>query len=100
MKIDDLNNFLEELTHEDITTERQLEIFGSIRTGFEDLYNEHQDLVTNTEKLQNDYESLRKKRVDEFFGRGTEVDKKKIDESEGNDNTPEGQVTIDDILDV
>lgn len=72
MSIDEFNNLLEELTHEDLTTDRQLEIFSSLQSDKQKHIDDYNTLSDNTNKLQDDFNAMRKKKVDDFFHKGTE----------------------------
>lgn len=99
MTREDLDNILEELTHEDITTERQLEIFSKIQSNFDEQVTTIKDLTDSSAKLQADYMTLKQKSVNDFFHIGRESEKAKKEFNKDNHDVPiEGQVTIDDIL--
>ena len=74
MTREELDTLLQELTSEDLTTERQLEIFSAIRTDKEESTNNYNTLLANSEKLKNDYDSLKKKSIEDFFNVGTKVE--------------------------
>ena len=74
MTREELDTLLQELTSEDLTTERQLEIFSAIRTDKEESTNNYNTLLANSEKLKNDYDSLKKKSIEDFFKVGTKVE--------------------------
>ena len=74
MTREELDTLLQELTLEDLTTERQLEIFSAIRTDKEESTNNYNTLLANSEKLKNDYDSLKKKSIEDFFNVGTKVE--------------------------
>ena len=71
MKREELDTLLEELTHEDITTDRKLEIFKMIQDDKDKSLADIDDLSTKNAKLVDDYKTLERKSVDDFFNRGT-----------------------------
>lgn len=99
MTREELDTILEELTHDDISTERQLEIFKSIQDNFDSQTNAIKDLTDSSAKLQEDYTKLKQKSVNDFFHIGRESEKAKEEFNKDTHNEPiEGQVSIDDIL--
>lgn len=98
MKIEDFNALLEELTHDDITTERQLEIFGSLRNDKETSIANYNQLLENSEKIKNDYDSLRKKSVEDFFNVGISSENAKKEFNNTQNEPNEGQMNIDDLI--
>ena len=100
MKREELDTLLEELTHEDITVDRQLEIFKAIQDDKDKSLADISDLTSKNAKLIDDYKTLERKSVDDFFNRGTNSSEaKKAFENNGEkDTTPEGYVTVEDIL--
>ena len=100
MKREELDTLLEELTHEDITVDRQLEIFKAIQDDKDKSLADISDLTSKNAKLIDDYKTLERKSVDDFFNRGTNSPEAKKDfENNGEkETTPEGYVTVEDIL--
>lgn len=100
MKREELDTLLEELTHEDITVDRQLEIFKAIQDDKDKSLADISDLTSKNAKLIDDYKTLERKSVDDFFNRGTNSPEAKKDfENNGEKETvPEGYVAIEDIL--
>ena len=100
MKREELDALLEELTHEDITVDRKLEIFKAIQDDKDKSLADISDLTSKNAKLIDDYKTLERKSVDDFFNRGTNSSEaKKAFENNGEkDTTPEGYVTVEDIL--
>lgn len=100
MKREELDTLLEELTHEDITTDRKLEIFKMIQDDKDKSLADIDDLSSKNAKLIDDYKTLERKSVDDFFNRGTNSPEAKRDfENNGEkESTPEGYITIEDIL--
>lgn len=100
MKREELDTLLEELTHEDITVDRKLEIFKAIQDDKDKSLADISDLTSKNAKLIDDYKTLERKSVDDFFNRGTNSpDAKKVFENNGEQgSTPEGYVVIEDIL--
>ena len=70
MTREEMDTLLQELTTEDITTDRQLEIFRALRS--DKSISDYQALVDKTSKLQADYDSLKRKSVEDFFKVGKE----------------------------
>lgn len=99
MTREQLDILLEELTHEDITTDRQLEIFGEIQNNFDSQVTTIKDLTDSSAKLQEDYTKLKQKSVNDFFHLGRESEKAKQEFDNLNPQNPaENQVTIESIL--
>lgn len=100
MKREELDTLLEELTHEDITVDRKLEIFRAIQDDKDKSLADISDLTSKNAKLIDDYKTLERKSVDDFFNRGTNSPEAKKDfENNGEkETTPEGYVTVEDIL--
>lgn len=69
---EDFNNLLKELTDENLSTDRQLEIFQSLQNDKDTSSKTYDDLVDNTNKLKDDFNRLKKKSVDDFFNKGTD----------------------------
>ena len=72
MTREEMDTLLQELTTEDITTDRQLEIFSALQSDKDKSISDYQALVDKTSKLQADYDSLKKKSVEDFFKVGKE----------------------------
>ena len=100
MKREELDTLLEELTHEDITTDRKLEIFKMIQDDKDKSLADIDDLSTKNAKLVDDYKALERKSVDDFFNRGTNspAAKKEFENNGEQDKTPEGYADIEDII--
>ena len=62
MKREELDTLLEELTHEDITVDRQLEIFKAIQDDKDKSLADISDLTSKNAKLIDDYKTLERKR--------------------------------------
>lgn len=95
MTREELDTLLQELTSEDLTTERQLEIFSAIRTDKEESTNNYNTLLANSEKLKNDYDSLKKKSIEDFFNVGAKVENP---ETQPIENSQEEVKSYDEIV--
>lgn len=101
MKRDELDNLLKELTTEDLSVERRLEIFKSIQDDKDSSIATIEDLNTKNAKLVDDYKTLEKKRVDDFFNQGRES--QQAQNEFNNNGTPNADsnnstVSVDSIL--
>ena len=63
MTREDFDNLLQELTTEELTTERQLEIFSELQNDKQNSLDSYNTLLESSEKLMNDYNSLKQKTV-------------------------------------
>lgn len=101
MTIEELNVLLKELSSDELTTDRQLEIFSAIRSDKEKSIKDMTDLTNNTAKLQEDYDKLKKKTVDDFFNYGTQSEEAKK-EAESDDHKDDTEIpketTVDDFI--
>lgn len=99
MKREDFDKLLKELTDENLTTERQLEIFGELQKDKDNDLENIETLTKNSDDLQERYKSLQRSKVEDFFNKGVEVheQKKQFDNPEGESNE-EKPLTYDDIL--
>lgn len=79
MKEEEFDSLLSEIAKDETSLERKVEIVDLIKNDRKQTSDKYQELVDNTAKLQDDYKQLQAKKVDEFFHKGTEVDKKDID---------------------
>ena len=96
MSREEMDTLLQELTMEDITTDRQLEIFSALQSDKDKSISDYQELVDKTSKLQADYDSLKKKSVEDFFKVGKEFTPQNTQTSE---NSIEGKVkSYDEIV--
>ena len=97
MKREDFDKLLKELTDENLTTDRQLEIFKTLQDDKDADLKSINDLTVSSDKLQNEFEALRKKKVEDFFNQGIESrESKKEFDNEG--GTKEDQPSIDDLI--
>lgn len=72
MNTEEYNNLLGELAKDETTLERKAEIVEILQNDRQDAINKHDELVSNTAKLQEDYKKLQAKKVDEFFSKGVD----------------------------
>lgn len=72
MTREDFDGLLQELTNEELTTERQLEIFSELQNDKQNSLDSYNTLLESSEKLMNDYNSLKQKTVEDFFKVGKE----------------------------
>lgn len=72
MTREEFDGLLQELTTEDLTTERQLEIFSELQSDKQTSIDNYNSLVESSDKLRNDYNSLKQKSVEDFFKVGKE----------------------------
>lgn len=100
MKREELDTLLEELTHEDLTVDRRLEIFKAIQDDKDKSVADIDDLTSKNAKLVDDYKVLEKKRVEDFFHTGKESQdaRKEFDNNGGEGDVNPNQVSIDDLL--
>lgn len=100
MKREELDTLLEELTHEDLTVDRRLEIFKAIQDDKDKSLADLDDLTSKNAKLVDDYKVLEKKRVEDFFHTGKESQeaKKEFDNNGGNGDASQTPVEIDDLI--
>lgn len=70
MTREEFDNLLKELTDENLTTDRQLEIFDSLQKDKQAHLDNEVKYVENTDKLQNEVLALKKQKVDDFFNKG------------------------------
>ena len=98
MSREELDTYLQELTQEDITVDRQLEIFKAIQDDKDASLSRIDELTANVDKVIDDYKALKQKRVEDFFKRG--VESKASEEAFNQDNLDKNEniITIDDIL--
>lgn len=72
MTREEFDGLLQELTTEDLTTERQLEIFSELQSDKQTSIDNYNSLLESSDKLRNDYNSLKQKSVEDFFKVGKE----------------------------
>lgn len=99
MKKEELDSLLKELVLPDTTAERSLEIVKAIQDDKEKSLNDYEELLTNTNKLQEEYKNLKATKVDDFFNKGTEFEPQKdvVDTTNPNEE-PEQIPTYDDLV--
>lgn len=98
MSREKLDELLKELTNEDITTDRKLEIFKEIQEDKDKSLAEITDLNDKNIKLVNDYKALEKKSVDDFFNRGTYSKEAEEDFNDGGTVVESEPLKIEDLL--
>lgn len=70
MTRDEFDSLLKELTDENLTTERQLEIFSNLQDDKQKHIDNETSYVENTDKLINEVKQLKSKTIDDFFKYG------------------------------
>lgn len=100
MKREELDDLLKELTNEDLTVDRRLEIFKAIQDDKDSSIATIDDLNSKNAKLVDDYKILEKKRVDDFFNQGKESPeaKKEFDNNGAEGESTPNQMSINDII--
>ena len=102
MKREELDALLKELVTPETDVERGLEIVKQIQDDKDKSIAQLNDLISKSDKLQDDYKALQAKRVDEFFNKGTDFDPSKDDpqytDTSKQDNEEEKMPTYDDIV--
>ena len=97
MTREDFDNLLQELTTEELTTERQLEIFSELQNDKQNSLDSYNTLLESSEKLMNDYNSLKQKTVEDFFKVGKEFKPNSNDDA-GNSETEPKVKSYDEIV--
>lgn len=95
LNTEEYDNLLKELTSEDLTTDRQLEIFASLQLDRNSRITQYDELVSKSDKLQTDFKELQKKKVDDFFNKGTEFNPENDTTKE---EVPEKELTYADVI--
>lgn len=72
MTREEFDGLLQELTTEELTTERQLEIFSELQNDKQNSLDSYNTLLENSEKVMKEYNSLKQKTVEDFFKVGKE----------------------------
>lgn len=99
MKREELDTLLKELVTPETTAERGLEIIKAIQDDKDNSLAKYDELVTRTDKLQNEYNDLKKTKVDDFFNKGTDFEPPKETEDTSNPNEePEPLPNYDDLV--
>lgn len=80
MTREDFDNLLHELTTEDLTTDRQLEIFSELQADKQAHIDNEITYTENSSKLQDEILRLKRQKVDDFFNKGVEGTLPKEDE--------------------
>ena len=96
MNTEEYNNLLGELAKDETTIERKAEIVQTLQNDRQEAITKHEELVSNTSKLQEDYKKLQAKKVDEFFSTGTEG--KNPDDTDVTPKTEEKLPTYEEIV--
>ena len=97
MTREEFDGLLQELTTEDLTTERQLEIFSELQSDKQTSIDNYNSLLESSDKLRNDYNSLKQKSIEDFFKIGKEF-KPSSNEDDGNNETEPKVKSYDEIV--
>lgn len=97
MTREDFDNLLQELTTEELTTERQLEIFSELQNDKQNSLDNYNALLESSEKVMKEYNSLKQKTVEDFFKVGKEF-KPSSNDDVGNKETETKVKSYDEIV--
>lgn len=97
MTREDFDNLLQELTNEELTTERQLEIFSELQNDKQNSLDNYNTLLESSEKVMKEYNSLKQKTVEDFFKVGKEF-KPNSNDDVGNKETESTVKSYDEIV--
>lgn len=97
MTREEFDNLLHELTTEELTTERQLEIFSELQNDKQNSLDSYNSLLESSEKVMNEYNSLKQKTVEDFFKVGKEF-KPSSNDDVGNEETESTVKSYDEIV--
>lgn len=97
MTREDFDGLLQELTNEELTTERQLEIFSELQNDKQNSLDNYNALLESSEKVMKEYNSLKQKTVEDFFKVGKEFRPNSNDDV-GNNETESTVKSYDEIV--
>ena len=98
MTREEYDNLLKELTLEDLTTDRQLEIFSELQNDKQSSIDKYNELLSSSATLKEDYEKLKQKTIEDFFKVGNKVDSNNIEENTIDEKVPTYDEVVDEML--